>query len=184
MAGSVQYLMYSFVILTTARENQRRSNWERLCVLKAWLRIEHRIPDSQLYKNILRSHCYLQGFPCRRLLENPEQVRNLWSPQRTCCSWQWNWARRGRGHTSMALLLFTGSYALLQSLAMRPFPALEEMLLSSFHSKNLFSVTLSPSGTVPINVLVKRKRFFSFPFYCHGTNSPLSYFTNVFTLVK
>lgn len=31
-----------------------------------------------------------------------------------------------------------------------------------FHSKNLFNDILSPSGTVPITVLVKRKRFFSF----------------------
>lgn len=59
---------------------------EKDCVLKAWLRIEHRIPDSQLYINILRSHCYLQGFPFGQLLENPEQVRNLWSPHITCCS--------------------------------------------------------------------------------------------------
>lgn len=56
-------------------------------------------------------------------------------------------------------------------------------MLFSFHSKNLFSVALSPSDTVPVNV-VKRKRLFSFHFYCHGTYSPLSYFTNVFTLVK
>lgn len=75
MAGSAQYLTHSSVVLTTAWENQRRSNPERLCVLKAWLRIEHRLPDSPLYINILRSHCYLQGFPCRRLLENPEQVK-------------------------------------------------------------------------------------------------------------
>lgn len=123
------------------------------------------------------------GLSLQRLSENPEQVRNLWSPHLTCWSWQWNFARRGRGHTSMALLLFARSYALIQWLAMSQFLALEEMLLSFFHSKNLFSVTLSPSGTVPINVWVKRKRIFSFPFYCHGTNSPLSYFTIVFTLV-